>query len=515
MLNLSILLEDGARNHPGHVAIAFGDERWTYAEVDAEANRVANLLTSLGITPGDRVALACPNTPWFPIVYFGVLKAGAVVVPVNVMLKRTEMAYHLADSGAKAFFCFAGTREEGRAAFAQAESCEHFVLLTAHAGTASSVDGVQTLDGALADISPVFDTVQRQENDPAVILYTSGTTGKPKGALLSHSNLLFSVVTTIRGLDCAPLRDTHLVVLPLFHSFAASVNMNAGFATYSTLVLLPRFSPSDVIRALREHPISYLAGVPTMYWTLLRALTDDTDARVIARLRIAVSAGSALPATVAQEFRKRFGTTILEGYGMSETSPTVTFSPLGAPPRPGSAGLPIWGVEVRLTDENGDTIDGPDKIGEIAVRGPNVMLGYHNRPEATGEVLRDGWLYTGDLARRDEDGWYYVVDRKKDMIIRGGYNVYPREIEDVLMRHEAVSLAVVVGVPDPKYGEEIKAFIVRRPGVSVTEGEIVAWGRQQMAAYKYPRTVTFVNENEIPMTSTGKPRKRDLAASAG
>lgn len=514
MLNLALLLEDSARNHADHPAVVFGDRQWTYAELNAAANRVANLLVARGVRPGDRVALCAPNLPAFPIVYFGILKAGAVVVPVNVLLKRREIAYYLADSGARMFFCFGGTAEmptgaEGFAAFEQTPGCEHFIAITASAGQVSPVPGGETFDTAVADYAPLFDTVQRQEIDPAAILYTSGTTGQPKGATLSHSNLLVHTEVGTRVFDSATVQDTHLVMLPLFHSFAGTVDMLVGFSSASTLVLLPRFDPSTVLQVLQSRTITFLAAVPTMYWSLLDALTDETDVQAIARnLRVAVSAGSSLPVPVIEEFQRRFGRPILEGYGMSETSPTITFTRRGTPSRPGSVGVPIWGVEVKLVDDDGRTIVGADAVGEIAVRGHNVMLGYHNRPEATAATIRDGWLHTGDLGRRDADGWYYIVDRVKDMIIRGGYNVYPREVEDVLMQHEAIALAAVVGVPDPRYGEEIKAYLVRKPGATVTEREIVAWSREQLAAYKYPRIVTFVDS--IPLGPTGKPLKRDL-----
>ncbi|MFF5075616.1 long-chain fatty acid--CoA ligase [Actinoplanes sp. NPDC000266] len=498
MLNLSMVLEDSARNHPEHAAVVWAGRTWTYAEVDAEANRVADLLAAHGVEPGDRVALSCPNLAWYPIVYYGALKAGAVVVPVNVLLKRQEIAYQLADSGAKAFFCFGPTAgSEGRAAFEMTYGCEHFFAI-----------GEEGLE-SLADWSPVFETVLRSEIDPAMILYTSGTSGRPKGAVLSHSNLLFNVTAADMLLSNSPRRDVHLVVLPLFHSFGTTVNLNAGFASASTLVMMPRFDAAAALEALVKHEVTFFAGVPTMYWALLNALDDGVDAEAVGRnLRVAVSAGSALPVTIIEEVRKRFGVTVLESYGLSETSPAATITRPGEPPRPGSVGVPIWGVDVKLVDENDVTVEGPDRIGEIVIRGHNVMLGYHHRPEETAHALRGGWMHTGDLGRRDSDGWYYLVDRLKDMIIRGGYNVYPREIEEVLAQHPQVSMAAVIGVPDPALGEEIKAVVVRRPGATVTEEELVAWGRDRMAAYKYPRIVEFTGA--IPLTATGKPLKRAL-----
>jgi long-chain acyl-CoA synthetase len=515
MLNLSILLEDSARTHPERAAVVLGDQRLTYAQVDAAANQVANLLVARGIGPGDKVALSCPNLPAFPVVYYGILKAGAVVVPLNVLLKGREVAYHLHDSDAKAYFCFQGGAElpmgaEGHAGFAQTDGCEQFFLITADPAAASPISGAETLGSALAGQSPVFEPVLAAETDAAVILYTSGTTGQAKGAELSHSNLLLNALTCNRLFQSRPAGDTHLAVLPLFHSFGSSVNMNAGFATAATLVLLPRFDARAAVQLLEQESITFFAGVPTMYWGLLNALTDGVDVqRIAGNLRIAVSGGSSLPVEIIREVRERFGVQILEGYGLSETSPVATFSDPDSEPRPGSIGIPIWGVEVKLIDASWRTIEAADEIGEIAIRGHNIMRGYYNRPEATAEVMKDGWFRSGDLARRDKDGFYYIVDRAKDMIIRGGFNVYPREIEEVLITHEAVSLAAVIGVPHPSHGEEIKAYVILKDGAAITEAELVDWGREQMAAYKYPRIVTFVET--LPMTATGKLLKRALS----
>ena len=514
MLNLSVLLEDSARNHPDRLAVVLGERRLTYGQLDAAANQVANLLVARGIEPGDKVALTCPKLPWFPIAYYGILKAGAVVVPLNVLLKGREIGYHLADAQAKAYLCFEGTADlpmgaEGHAGFSGAEDCEQFLLITADPAAPSPIGGMETLGSALAGQPGTFASVQTAETDPAVILYTSGTTGQAKGAELSHANLVFNALTCNRLFQSMPATDTHLVVLPLFHSFGSTVDMNAGFAAASTLVLLPRFEATAAVGLLQSADITFFAGVPTMYWGLLGALTDDVDvARIAANLRVAVSGGASLPVEILKEVRRRFGVQILEGYGLSETSPVATFSDPYREPRPGSIGVPVWGVELRLVDERGDPIEGANEIGEIAIRGHNVMRGYYNRPDATAEVLRDGWFRTGDLARRDGDGFYYIVDRAKDMIIRAGFNVYPREVEEVLMTHEAVSLAAVVGVPHAENGEEIKAFVILNDGASVTEDELIAWSREQMAAYKYPRLVEFTTS--LPMTATGKLLKREL-----
>ena len=517
MLNLSVLLEDSARKHPTRDAVVFGETRLNYAQVNGAANQIANLLVERGIRPGDKVALSCPNLPYFPIVYYGILKAGAVVVPLNVLLKGREIAYHLADSDAKAYFCFQGTPDlpmgtEGHTGFEQADGCGQFFMITADPAGASPVEGTETMGAAMAKQSPVFESALTSETDSAVILYTSGTTGQPKGAELSHSNLVLNALESTRMLGADPTGEKHLVTLPLFHSFGSTVQMNAGFGSGSTLVLLPRFDAAAAVKLLESEDITFFAGVPTMYWGLLGALEGaevDVD-RIARNMRIAVAGGASLPVEIIKEFRSRFHVDIYEGYGLSETSPVATFNQKDRPAKPGSIGYPIWGVEVKLIDGDWNTIeDDPEAVGEIAIRGHNIMKGYYNRPDATAEVMHDGWFRSGDLARRDEDGYYYIVDRAKDMIIRGGFNVYPREIEEVLMTHEGVSLAAVVGVPHDSHGEEVKAYVIKAPGSTITEDELVAWCKDNMASYKYPRIVEF-REN-LPMTATGKILKRELA----
>lgn len=513
MYNLAIVLEDSARKYPERDALVVGDTRLNYATVNAFANQVANLLVERGIRPGDRVALTCPNLPYFPIVYFGILKAGGVVVPLNVLNKARENAYYLRDSEAKAYFCFQGTPElpmgqEGHAAFEEVDGCTDFFMIMADLAAPSSIEGTTTLVEAISGMSPTFESVPSVETETAVILYTSGTTGLPKGAELSHSNLMMNALTCNRLFGSAPGTDTHLVTLPLFHSFGSTVQMNAGFAVGATLVMMPRFDPAQAVALMDQHEVTFFAGVPTMWWGLLGALEGADVQKIAGNLRKGVSGGASLPVEIIKEVQSRLGVTILEGYGLSETSPVATFSDPDRDPRPGSIGIPIWGIEVKLIDPEWNTVEGADEIGEIAIRGHAVMKGYLNRPDATAEVMRDGWFRTGDLARRDADGFYYIVDRSKDMIIRGGYNVYPRELEEVLMSHPAVSLAAVVGVPHEAHGEEIKAFVIKQSGAEITEDELIAWGKEQMAAYKYPRLVQFVAS--LPMTATGKILKREL-----
>lgn len=514
MLNLSVLLEDSAREAPARDAVVFGDMRLPYATVNTLANQVANLLTSRGIGKGDKVALSCPNLPYFPIVYYGILKTGAVAVPLNVLLKPREIAYHLDDSDAKAYFCFEGTPdlpmgEGGWEAFGQVEACEHFFLLTTEPmATTSPIEGAEPLFAALSGMAETYETALTEPGDVAVLLYTSGTTGEPKGAQLTHSNMLLNAMLS----DTLYERrsdDVALVTLPLFHSFGQTVLMNTGFYHRSTLIMLPRFDATEALRLMQQEKVTVFAGVPTMYWGLLAC--EDADqfdlAAIAGNLRIAVSGGAALPVEVLNSFRERFNVEILEGYGLSETSPVATFNRTDIPAKPGSIGPPVWGVDVRLIDDDWKEIEG-EGPGEIAIRGHNIMAGYYKRPEQTAEAMRGGWFRTGDIATRDEDGYFYVIDRTKDMIVRGGFNVYPREIEEVLMTHPGVSLAAVIGVPHDTHGEEVKAYVIRESGSSIDETELVSWCKDNMASYKYPRIVEF--RDDLPMTATGKILKREL-----
>jgi long-chain acyl-CoA synthetase len=516
LINLAVMLEHSARQYPDHEAVVLGgsgsgEGRLTYAQVNAAANQVAGALAARGVGRGDRVALSCPNLPYFPVVYYGVLKSGATIVPLNVLLNEREIAYHLEDSAAKAYFCFEGTDalpigKSGLAAFESVPACEHFIMITPGI---PAVPGTQLAWSTLAeftrDLPSRFETVQTAETDTAVVLYTSGTTGKPKGAELSHSNMVQNALLAIRMFGGSPA-DVHLVTLPLFHSFGQTVQLNAGFGAGARLVLLPRFDPAVALTTMGREGVTFFSGVPTMYWGMLNCQTDTTD--VAATLRMCVSGGSALPVEVLRNFEERFGVPILEGYGLSETSPIATFNLPDRPRKAGSIGLPVWGIEVKLVTVDGAEC-GTDEPGEICIRGHNVMKGYLDRPEATAEAIdSDGWFHTGDIGSRDADGYYFVVDRIKDMIIRGGFNVYPRELEEVLLTHPDVSLAAVLGVPHDSHGEEVKAFVIRKQGATVTEAELVAWCKQNMAAYKYPRIIEF--RDALPMTATGKILKREL-----
>ncbi len=514
MLNLAVLLEDSAREVPERIAVIYNDIKLSYAAVNAAANQVANGLATRGIGLGDKVALSCPNLPYFPIVYYGILKTGATVVPLNVLLRGREVAYHLADSDAKAYFCFQGTPELpigqfGHEGYSAVESCEHFFLITADPAAASPIDGTMTLGQMMHNQSPAFPTAQTSEIDTAVILYTSGTTGQPKGAELSHSNMVMNARVSADNLFVRRDRHVHLITLPLFHSFGQTCQMNTGFYQKASLSLLARFDPDAALAIMERDAVTSFAGVPTMYWAILNHPgADKYDlAKIADTLEMAASGGSALPVEVIKGFKQRFDVDILEGYGLSETSPVATFNRPDKPTKAGSVGLPIWGVDVRVVDLNDEDV-ATGEMGEIVIRGHNIMKGYYKRPDATAECMKNGWFHSGDIGLIDEDGYLYITDRVKDMIIRGGFNVYPREIEEVMMTNPAVSLAAVVGVPHDRHGEEIKAYVILKDGAAMTAEEIIDWCKDTMAGYKYPRLVEI--RDSLPMTATGKILKREL-----
>jgi long-chain acyl-CoA synthetase len=516
-LNLASLIEQNARLMPDRVAVTFRDMSVTYGQVNGRAAQVAAALHAQGLAPGDHVALSCPNVPWFPIAYYGILKAGGVVVPINVLLKPREIAYHLRDSGAKALLVFEGTSELPMAAMARAgcdeAECPLLVVMTADPAAPVPVDRALSLSHLMQPHDGSFETRRRRPDDTAVILYTSGTTGQPKGAELTHLNMVLNAVASrdmyLPAMHGGFTQEVALVTLPLFHSTAQTALMNAGFLGGFRLVLLPRFDAASTLDTMRREQVSIWIGVPTMYWSLLQhAAEAGVDvAGVAEHLRLCVSGGAPMPVEVMRRFEETFGVRVLEGYGLSETSPVACFNQLHRPSKPGTVGQPILGVDVRAVDPEGRFVPAGER-GEVVVRGPNVMKGYYNRSAATDEVMRNGWFHTGDVGIIDEDGYVSIVDRIKDMIIRGGMNVYPRELEEVLMTHPAVSLAAVIGVPDERLGEEVKAFVVRQPGTSLTEAELSAWCREQFAAYKYPRLIEF--RDALPVGPTGKLLKREL-----
>jgi len=484
-----------ARRRPDHVAVKLDDAEVTYRLLDEGSARLAGILRERGIGPGDRVGVMLPNVPYFPIAYFGILRAGAVVVPMNVLLKGREIAYYLADSQAKLLLAWQGFAEEASAGAEKAGAVE---VLTVAPGE---------FEGTLHAAQPVREVAGVAGDDTAVILYTSGTTGLPKGAELTHDNLRRNAEISI-GLFDVRDDDVFFGGLPLFHSFGQTCCMNVSAYAGTTLTLLPRFEAGKALEIVQRDRVTIFEGVPTMHGALLHH--PERDAYDTSSLRMMISGGASLPGEVLRGIEEAFGVVLLEGYGLSETSPVASFNRRDAR-KVGSIGTPIDGVEMRIVDEDGNELP-PGEVGEIAIRGHNVMKGYLGRPDATAEAIRDGWLHTGDLARLDEDGFFFIVDRKKDMIIRGGYNVYPREVEEVLYEHPAVREAAVVAVPDEEWGEEVGAAVVLKEGERVDADALRDFVKDQVASYKYPRKVWFVEE--LPKGPTGKLLKREIVVPA-
>ncbi|HEX6676136.1 MAG TPA: long-chain fatty acid--CoA ligase [Actinomycetes bacterium] len=492
MANLASNLVEAAGMYPDRAAVRLDDLVLTYRELDERSARVAGLLAARGVEPGDRVGVMLPNVAEFPVLYYGVLRAGAVVVPMNPLLKAREVEYYLTDSGARVLFAWEGAAEEAaKGAEAAGAGCVRVAP--------EAFDHL--LDGAV----PATAVTGRADDDTAVILYTSGTTGRPKGAELTHANLVRNAAVSASTLFHLQPDDVVMGCLPLFHSFGQTCGLNAVVGSGACLTLLARFDPGKALEVIERDRVTVFEGVPTMYLALLHhPRRGDHD---VSSLRVCVSGGAALPVEVLRGFEDAFGCAILEGYGLSETSPVASFNHPDRVRKPGSIGTPVRGVEMRLVDAlGGDVASG--EVGEVAIRGHNVMKGYWRREEATREAIPDGWFRTGDLARQDGDGYFFIVDRKKDLIIRGGYNVYPREVEEVLYEHPAVAEAAVVGLPHPTHGEEVGAAVVLKPGAAATPAELQAFCKERVAAYKYPRHLWL--EAALPKTATGKLLRREV-----
>jgi len=490
-MNLATVLTESAALRPEHVALRLDDLELTYSQLDGASAHIVGLLAEKGISSGDRVGIMLPNVPHFAVCYYGVLRAGAVVIPMNVLLKRREVAFYLRDSGAKLLFAWHAFAQDAQAGADDAGA--ECVLVT---------PGEFEQQVGAAD--PQVELADTDESATAVILYTSGTTGTPKGAELTHGNLARNaeIASGLFGLGAEAVT---LGALPLFHSFGQTCGLNATLSAAGTLTLIPRFDPGTALEIIQRDRVNVFQGVPTMYGAMLHHpehASIDTSS-----LQVCVSGGSAMPVELMRGFEEAFGCKVLEGYGLSETSPVASFNHPDRERKPGSIGTPVDGVEMKLLDDDGHEV-AQGEVGEIVIRGHNVMKGYWNKPDATAEALRDGWLYTGDMARIDEDGYFFIVDRKKDLIIRGGYNVYPREIEEILYEHPAVREAAVIGMPHDEYGEEIGAAVALKEGAQVTPDELRDFVKEQVAAYKYPRRVWFVDE--LPTGPTGKILKREV-----
>ena len=496
MTNLSHNLTESAEMYADRPGLRMGDTTLTYAALDDAASRLASLVGSLGMVPGDRVGVMLPNITAFPIIFYGVLRAGGVVVPMNPLLKHAEVQYYLEDSGSGIIFAWDAVAAE--AAQAAEETGATLVVVG------------PDFPAELARHAPVVGDLGCVDEDTAVILYTSGTTGKPKGAELTHANLNRNQAVTVSTLIDLTPDDVVMGCLPLFHVFGLTCGLNASVASGSLLTLLPRFDGQQALEIIQRDRVTVFEGVPTMYSALLAV--PEAAAYDTSTMRTCVSGGAALPVEVLRSFERAFDVMVLEGYGLSETSPVASFNHPDRERKPGSIGTPIEGVSMRVVDLDGVEVP-RGEVGEIQIKGHNVMKGYWRKPQATAESIRDGWFSTGDLARVDEDGYYFIVDRKKDLIIRGGYNVYPREVEEVLYEHPAVAEAAVVGIPHATLGEEIGAAVSLKVDAQATPEELVEFVKERIAAYKYPRMVWVVDG--LPKGPTGKILRREVHAPEG
>jgi len=492
-MNITQHVERGHHLFPDKPALIFEGKSFTYADLDLMANRVANGLRELGIHRSDRVALFLPNIPEFIISYLGILKIGAIAVSLNAMLKSAEVNFILNDCGAKALV----TTEELAKNVPQADLPELKHILIAE-GTASKGTLLTEL---MASASPDTRAVEMDRYAPAALVYTSGTTGSPKGATLSHGNLISN---SYSQQHCCGMRseDRLLLYLPLFHCFGQNAVLNAGLNACATIVLHRNFDLTQILKSIATEQVTMFFGVPTVFLVLLNMNTPDDQLKSV---RYYFSAAAPLPNEVAQKWYEKYGLVIHQGYGLTETSPCASYNH-DYIYKPGSVGTPIENVEMKIFN-NGKEVP-PGELGEIVIRGPNVMLGYWNRPFETAEVLKNGWFYSGDIGQIDEDGFFYIVDRSKDMINVAGFKVYPTEVENVIYQHPAVAEVAVYGVPDLEKSEIVKANIVLKPGQNVTEKQIIAFCSERMATYKIPKAVKFVDS--LPKNPTGKVLKRVL-----
>jgi long-chain acyl-CoA synthetase len=492
--NLAHNLTTTAEKHGERPAVRLDDLVLSYAQLLDGARRVTGLLQSHGIGPGDRVGLVLPNVPAFPVLFYGALGAGAVVVPMNPLLKAREVQYYLEDSGASIVFAWHAMADEAaKAAKTVGVDCV-------------PVDPADFTD-LLARHEPVDAVAEREDDDTVVLLYTSGTTGQPKGAELTHANLATNASMSAETLVELTPDDVVMGCLPLFHCFGLTCGLNAAVYAGSCLTLIPRFDARKALEVIGRDRVTVFEGVPTMYAGMLHV--EDAGSFDVSSLRTCISGGSAMPVEVMKNFEKAFGCMVLEGYGLSETSPVASFNQPDKERKPGSIGVPVRGVELKLVDGDGNGVP-TGEVGEIAIRGENVMKGYWGRRDATKEAIPDGWFRSGDMARQDEDGYYFIVDRKKDLIIRGGYNVYPREVEEALYEHRAVAEVAVIGIPHDDLGEEVGAAVALKKGEQASEDELRDFAKERLAAYKYPRHLWIVDE--LPKGPTGKILRREVSA---
>lgn len=495
-LNLFESLQKSAEKFPNHNAITFKNKNVTYSVLLSQVECVASKLIHDGIKKGDRVALILGNCPEFVTAYYGILRAGGVVVPVNPNFTKDEISFILSNSQAKAVI--ANSTIDTIIEILKVELKQIEMLYYVESNKAELSWG-QLLDKNSDDNEyPLI-----IEEDLAVILYTSGTTGKPKGAMLSHRNLVSNAQSIVELVEFNK-NDRILAVLPMFHVFCLSICINAPVMCGANIVIVQRFSPREVINTIFYEQVTLFAGVPTMYNFLLQL--EEYSAEYFASIRACFSGGASMPVELLQRFEEKYKTIILEGFGLSETAPVTAFNPLKGEKKLGSVGINIPGVLNKVVDKNGFEVP-RGEIGELIVKGPNVMIGYLGMAEETAKVIKNDWFYTGDLAKMDNDGYIYIVDRIKDMIIVGGYNVYPREVEEVIYQHPAIVEAAVIGITDQDYGQMVKAFVVVNDE-SITMDDILYFCKDKLAKYKLPKQIEFMNE--LPKNSTGKILKRAL-----
>jgi long-chain acyl-CoA synthetase len=498
-MNLSDFLTDTSRRIPEHPAIRYEDTTITFAGMNRKVDALCRGFTRSGIKPGDVCIQMMPSSLNWALVYYALAKMGAFVVPVNFLFRQRELSYIFQDSGARAFI---GHSDYLKDAVPAMEPLSDLAIRIAEGEDLPA--GFTPLND-LFEGSGNFPTYPTEEDDPFAVIYTSGTTGEPKGAVLTHRSLLTDVTAVSKVRHTEP-HDVVLSVLPLFHIYGQTHSLNISIYCGLTIRMWTGFDAEKVLDAIEEEKSSILYAVPTM----VNRLVDLAESRPPERssLRFVISGGASLPVEVLHRFEKIYETTIYESYGLTEFSPTCVENPFGRETRPGSIGLPIPPFRTRIVDRNDQDVPIGD-VGELCVQGSAVMKEYLNKPQSTARALRGGWLHTGDLARMDEDGYIYIVDRKKDLIIRGGYNVYPREIEEVLYTHDAVFEAAVFGVPDDDLGEEIAAVIVVKPGAEISADDLRQYVKSLVAPYKYPRVIKF--SDELPKTAAGKILKRAIS----
>ncbi|MBI2440244.1 MAG: long-chain fatty acid--CoA ligase [Lentisphaerae bacterium] len=494
------MLRESGRRFQALPAIVFAGRRLDFAAVDSISDQVAGALSQRGIRKGDRIGLYCINSDWFVLAYFGILKAGAVVVPINLLLNPKEIAFILNDAGARALLYHGAFAPAVAALRPLTPGLEFYVCI----GAPAVAPDLPWTALAEAGLAPPEVAIAPAE-DLAVILYTSGTTGRPKGAMLTHRNLVSNCWSTQQALQIAPGAERFLVVLPMFHAFAAMACMLVPLFTGSAIVPLPRFDPAQVAELIAQERITIFMGVPSMYIALLHLGAEFT--KKFASLKLCVSGGAALNVAVMEQFERRFGQKIYEGDGPTECSPVTCVNPIGGQIKPGTVGRPVPRVEMKIVDEEGRAV--PDgAIGEICVRGPNVMKGYWKLPDETRAAFFGDFFRTGDLGLKDADGYFSIVDRKKDMIIVNGMNIYPRIIEEVLARCEGVREVAVIGEPHELHGEIPVAYVALKEGAVVTDVQLRACCRESLGRHEVPRKFFFLPE--LPKNAAGKIMKREL-----